>query len=96
MTLLDRTLTRLRAEFDQANRAQEFEQLKGFLTADRASMSYAETARALGKTDGAARVAIHRLRKRFREVFREEIAHTVAAEDDVEDEVRYLMSVLSA
>jgi RNA polymerase sigma-70 factor (ECF subfamily) len=95
LTLLERTMARLREEFAAAGRAREFDRLKGCLTAERGEISYAETAAALGMSDGAARVAVHRLRKRFREVFREEIAHTVSSPDEIEEEVRYLMSALA-
>jgi RNA polymerase sigma factor (sigma-70 family) len=95
LTLLDRTMTRLREEFAAASRAGEFDRLKACLTADRGEISYAEIAAALGMSDGAARVAVHRLRKRFREVFREEIAHTVSTPEEIEEEVRYLIGVLA-
>jgi RNA polymerase sigma-70 factor (ECF subfamily) len=95
LTLLDRTLARLREEFAATGRARDFDRLKVCLTAERGEISYAEIAAALGLSEGAARVAVHRLRKRFREVFREEIAHTVSGPEDIEEEVRYLMGVLA-
>lgn len=95
LTLLERTMDRLRAEFDRAGKAVEFERLKSFLTADKSAIAYAEIARELGLTEGAARVAVHRLRRRFREVFREETAHTVAAAEDVDEEVRQLLLALA-
>jgi RNA polymerase sigma-70 factor (ECF subfamily) len=94
LTLLDRTMTRMREEFAAAGKAGEFGPLKTCLTAERGEISYAEIAAALGMSEGAARVAVHRLRKRFREVFREEIAHTVSTPEEIEEEVRYLMGVL--
>lgn len=94
LTLLDQTMARLRAEFTNAGKAGDFEHLKGCLTADRANLSYAEMAAALGINEGAARVAVHRLRKRFREVFREEIGHTVSTQAEVEAEMRYLLQAL--
>ena len=95
LTLLDRTLTRLRDEFTAAGKAEEFKQLKACLTAERGDISYAEIAGALCQSEGAVRVAVHRLRKRFREIFREEIAHTVSSAEEIEEEVRYLMGVLA-
>ena len=95
LTLLDRTMTRLREEFGSAGKGEEFDGLKVCLTAERGEISYAEIAKALGINEGAARVAVHRLRKRFREIFREEIAHTVSSPDEIEEEVRYLMGVLA-
>ena len=95
LTLLDRTMTRLREEFASAGKAGDFDRLKACLTAERGEISYTEIAAALGMSEGAARVAVHRLRKRFREVFREEIAHTVSSPEEIEEEVRYLISVLA-
>jgi RNA polymerase sigma-70 factor (ECF subfamily) len=95
VALLDRTMGRLRAEFAQASKAREFARLKGYLTADREDIPYAEAATATGLSEGAARVAVHRLRKRYRELFREEIAHTVAEPGEVEAELRYLIDVLA-
>jgi hypothetical protein len=95
MTLLEQTLGRLRAEYERGGREQDFAVLKSQLVAPRAESSYAELASQLGCTEGAARVAVHRLRKRFREIFREEIAQTVANEADLEDEIRHLIAVLA-
>jgi len=95
LTLLDRTMTRLREEFAAARKVGDFDRLKACLTAERGEISYAKIAAALGMSEGTARVAVHRLRKRFREVFREEIAHTVSTPEEIEEEVRYLMSVLA-
>lgn len=95
LTLLDRTMARLREEFAGEGKGDEFDRLKACLTAERGEIRYAELAAALGMSEGAVRVAVHRLRKRFREVFREEIAHTVSGPDEIEAEVRYLVSVLA-
>jgi RNA polymerase sigma-70 factor (ECF subfamily) len=95
LTLLDRTMTRLRDEFTAGGKTEEFKRLKTCLTAERGDISYAEIAAALGQNEGTVRVAVHRLRKRFREIFREEIAHTVSCADEIEEEVRYLMGVLA-
>jgi RNA polymerase sigma-70 factor (ECF subfamily) len=95
LTLLEQTLGRLRAEYAQSGREQEFAILKQQLVAPRGQASYADFAAQLGSTEGAARVAVHRLRKRFRQIFREEIAQTVAGEDDLEDEIRHLIVVLA-
>src|SRR5207237_1381719 len=95
LTLLERAMSRLRQEFTATGKQAEFDQLKSCLTAQRGEISYAEISRELGVTDGAARVAVHRLRKRFRELFRKEIAHTVATAEEIDEEVRYLLSVLS-
>ncbi|HMC28583.1 MAG TPA: sigma-70 family RNA polymerase sigma factor [Verrucomicrobiae bacterium] len=95
MTLLDESLARLEQEFTSAGRAEEFNCLKEWLTAERGGIPYKQIAAALDTTEGAARVAVHRLRKQFRVFFRQTIAQTVAADDDVEAEMRHLVSVLS-
>jgi RNA polymerase sigma factor (sigma-70 family) len=94
LTLVENTMNRLREEFRQANKAAEFERLKVFLTADKEGIVYADVARELGTSEGAARVVVHRLRRRFREVFRGEVAHTVAGSEEVEEELRHLLSAL--
>ena len=58
-----------------------------------AAASHGETALALGMNEGAVKVAVHRLRKRFRELLRQEIAHTLSDDADVDDELRYLCLV---
>ncbi|MES2571921.1 MAG: sigma-70 family RNA polymerase sigma factor [Verrucomicrobiota bacterium] len=94
LTLLDQTMSRLRAEYERNGQMEAFEQLKEYLTAERNAIPYDEVAGSLGTSEGAARVAVHRLRKRFREVFRETIADTVAQPAEVDEEVRYIVSVL--
>jgi RNA polymerase sigma-70 factor (ECF subfamily) len=95
LALLERTMARLRAEFGQAGKAREFAQLKMFLTTARKEIPYTEAAAATGLSEGAARVAVHRLRKRYRELFREEIARTVADPGEVDAELRHLIAVLA-
>ena len=95
MTLLDESLARLEQEFTRVGKTEEFNCLKEWLTAERGGIPYKQIAEALGATEGAARVAVHRLRKQFRASFCQTIAQTVAAEEDVEAEMRHLVSVLS-
>jgi RNA polymerase sigma-70 factor (ECF subfamily) len=94
MTLLQQALEQLRAEFAEGGKEAEFECLKHWLSADRGGIPYAELAAELGHSEGAARVAVHRLRKRFRQLFREVIAATVAEGESVEEELRHLVAVL--
>src|SRR5579862_4902707 len=94
LTLLDLTVKRLQAEFAAANKSGDFEALKGCLMAARGAIDYAEVASRLGLSEGAARVAVHRLRKRFREVYREEISQTLTSSTDVEGELRHLAAAL--
>ena len=95
MTLLDESLERLQREFARAGRAHEFDLLKEWLTAERGGIPYGQIAAALHASEGAARVAVHRMRKRFRELFRQTIAETVDANGDVDAEMRHLVAVLS-
>jgi RNA polymerase sigma factor (sigma-70 family) len=94
LTLLEQTMSRLRFEFESSGKISEFEQLKTFLTADKNEIPYAKIAEELGMSESTLRVAVHRLRKRYRELFREEIAHTLADGESVEEELRYLLSVM--
>ncbi len=94
MALLEQTLGRLRTEHEAAGKKEDFEQLKGVLMADRGAIDYGHLGAALGLSEGAARVAVHRLRRRFRELFRAAVAGTVSAPEEVEDELRYLVRVL--
>jgi RNA polymerase sigma factor (sigma-70 family) len=89
-SLLNQAMQRLAEQWS----AEQFEVLKPCLTADRGEIDYAELARRLGGSEGAARVAVHRLRKRYRAIIREEVARTVADEADVDDELRALMNAL--
>ena len=95
LTLLEQTMARLRAEFAGAGKTAEFDKLKSFLTADKREIPYAAVATELGLSESTLRVAVHRLRKRYRELFREEIAHTLAEGEDVDTELRHLLTVLS-
>ena len=96
LLLLERTVERLRAGFAAANRAADFDALKDCLMAERGTLDYDAIAARLGATAGAARVAVHRLRKQFREVFRAEVAQTLAENGDVEQEMRHLAAALAA
>ena len=94
LTLLEQTMSRLRSEFKRAGKIAEFERLKIFLTADKKEIPYGTAAAQFRMEEGALRVAVHRLRKRYRELFREEIAHTLAEGESVDEELRHLLSVL--
>ncbi len=95
MTVLATVMQVLREEFRATGREAEFEVLKTTLSAPKDGMRYAEMATAIGSSDGAVRVAAHRLRKRFRELFRAEVAQTVSKHEDIDEEVRHLVSVLA-
>jgi RNA polymerase sigma-70 factor (ECF subfamily) len=92
-TLLDQVLARLRAEMANAGKVALFEALKFCLTGEQ--RRYAEVAGELGLSEGAVKVAVHRLRERYRALIREEIAQTVASPSEIEDELRALLAALS-
>jgi hypothetical protein len=90
-SLLGRTLKRLRDTYPQP----KFDLMKPFLIGDAARGERAVAADRLGLSDGAFKVAIHRMRKRYREALRAEIGETVANPSQVDGEIRYLMAILA-
>ena len=95
LALLDEVMNRLCAEFAAQNKTELFEQLKPCLLGERTAHPYAVLAGQLGLTEGSVKVAVHRLRERYRQLLREEIGHTVAKPEDVEEELRHLFTVLA-
>jgi RNA polymerase sigma-70 factor (ECF subfamily) len=93
LTLLDNVLARLQAEMTGGGKAELFDALKGHLALGGGG-SYAAAAAGLGMTEGAVKTAVHRLRRRYRDLLREEIAHTVADPAEIEDEIRHLFECL--
>ena len=94
LTVLDRTMARLQAEAISTNKQKLFERLKFCLTADEGSAPYSDVADDLDMTESAVRVAVHRLRKRYRELLRDEIAQTVTSDDQINEEIRDLFTAL--
>ena len=94
LAMLERVMERLREEFVQHGSPENFERMKVFLLGQ-SEAPYADLAREMTTSEGALKVAIHRLRKRYRELFRQEIADTVADAAEVESELRYLAAVLT-
>jgi RNA polymerase sigma-70 factor (ECF subfamily) len=95
LRLFEEALGRLREEFVQAGRGEQFGLLKEFLSDVSEDGAYANAAERLGLSPGAVAVQVHRLRRRYGELVREEVAHTVAGPGEVEEELRYLLGVLS-
>ena len=95
VALLARVIERLQNECAADGKAKLFEQLKLFLTAGNDEPAQSEVAQALGMETGAVRVAIHRLRKRYRQLLRDEIAHTLTDQAMVDDEMRALFGAFS-
>jgi RNA polymerase sigma-70 factor (ECF subfamily) len=96
LTVVERSIGALAAEFAVAGKSGHFNVLKPWLLGELESVSQAQAGRQLGLTEGAVKVAIHRLRKRFRELVKAEIAQTVGDQDLVQEELRYLLEVLCA
>ncbi len=96
MTVLRRAMDRLQGEAATVRKKRLYEELSGYLTAQRACVPYADIAEELGMTEGAVKVAIHRMRSRYREILRDEIAQTVADEQQIDDEIRDLFSALGS
>ena len=94
MTLLDQVMARLRTEMAGAGKLAHFEALKFCLTGERTA--YAEVGARLAMSEGAVKVAVHRLRERYRALLRAEIAETVATPEEIEDELRALLAALSS
>jgi len=86
-------LRALGEEMTRAGKGEQFEALKGTLTGED-DVARAELAARLGMSEGAVKVAVHRLRRRYRELLRAAVAETVCSEEDLEDEMRYLVDVL--
>ena len=96
VTLLAKVIERLQTEYEADGRGKQFAELKIFLTAGKGALSHAAAAKALGMDEGAVRVAVHRLRKRYRQLLRDEIAQTLADSADVVEEMRALFGAFSA
>ena len=90
MALLDEVVGQLEGEFRGRDQGDLFAALKPCLVGDRASQPYVELARKLDMEAGAVKVAVHRLRQRYRELLRAEIAQTVTTPEEVEEELRFL------
>ena len=95
LSVLDRVVEKLRNEFVQHGRPEHFDKLKVFLLGQSDAQPYAALAREMNTSEGAIKVAVHRLRKRYRELFRQEIADTVADPAEVESELRFLVAALA-
>jgi RNA polymerase sigma factor (sigma-70 family) len=94
LTVLDQVLNRLEAEYRAADKGRLFEYFKELLADEPGGISQAKIGSELNMTENAVKQAYHRFRQRYRELLREEIAHTVAAPGDIEDELRHLIAIL--
>ena len=89
--LLDKVLSQLEAEFRREGKIQLFDTLKQTLAGSRESQPYGVLAAQLSINEGAVKTAVHRLRKRYRQLLEAEIANTVTSPDEVKEEMRYLL-----
>lgn len=96
VTLIEAVLARLRESYADTGRLAVFETLKPFIWGEQTTLSCAEVALQLELTEGAVKVAVHRLRRRYRELLRAEIAETVATPGEVNEELQHLIAVLNA
>ena len=94
LTVLERTMDRLKEESIRTDKQKIFERLKSYLIAEKSSAPYSDAAEELNITEGAVRVAVHRLRKRYGELLRDEIAQTVTSDEQVDEEIRDLFDAL--
>jgi RNA polymerase sigma-70 factor (ECF subfamily) len=92
---LESVLSRLREDYERDGKGVLFHTLEPCLTGDRDTQPYAALGDRLGMTEGAARVAVCRLRERYRECLKAEIAHTVASSAEVDEELRHLLRVMA-
>jgi RNA polymerase sigma factor (sigma-70 family) len=94
LAVLANALERVGEEFAQRGRGPLFAQLRGYLDLEPRHTPYADLARELGMTEGAVKVAVHRLRERFRTVLRATVAETLANESEIDDEIDALLTAL--
>ncbi len=95
LALLDEVLNNLRREHIAGGTEQLFDALKPCLIGDRQAQPYTVLGAKLGMSEGAVKVAVHRLRQRYRQLLRDEIANTVASPQQVDEEMHYLFAVLA-
>jgi DNA-directed RNA polymerase specialized sigma24 family protein len=94
-TLLDQVMARLEREFADAGKQSQFSQLKPLIIGQHEGATYADAGEMLGTTEAAAKMAVHRMRRRYRRLLREEVAQTVADPGDIDDEIRDLFAAFS-
>jgi len=89
-TLLEQAMAQLQKEYVASDRAKLFEYVQSCLAREESALPYAAIAARLNLTEPAVKMAVHRLRARYREILRTEIAHTVSAPKEIEEEIRHL------
>ena len=94
LAVLEQVMQRLRAEYAAAGKGPLYEVIKDCLAPDRGQVRYAQRADSLGMTAGALKVAVHRMRRRYRQLLRDEIAQTVDSPGRIDEEIAYLLDCL--
>jgi RNA polymerase sigma-70 factor (ECF subfamily) len=95
LTALEKTMGRLEADLASVNKRELFDALRVYLCGQTTNVPYRDVAAKLNMTEGAVKVAVHRLRRRYRELLRDEIAQTVVTEDQIDEEIRDLFMALA-
>lgn len=95
MTLLESVVQTMQREYESAGRGAMFMALRFSIAGEKAEEPYAKLSAELGLNEPALRVAVHRLRRRYRQLLRDEIARTVASEAEVDGEIRHLFAALA-
>jgi DNA-directed RNA polymerase specialized sigma24 family protein len=95
LTLLDKVMNRLAADYEAQGKGELFNVLKPCLLGERDAQPYKTLAEKLSMTEGSVKVAVHRLRQRYRELLRAEIADTVDNPAEVDEELRHLFTILA-
>jgi len=95
LVLLEKVLARLNGESAKAGKQGSFDRLKVFLTGEKSPVTYDQLASEMGMSEGALKVAVHRLRRRYRELLREEIGQTLAGPEEIDQEIRDLFTAIS-
>lgn len=96
VTLLERALERLRREYRAAEKEALFERLKLFAAGGKSDLPWSEVAAQAGLTESALKSALHRLRRRYRDLIRDEVAQTVSGPQEVEEELRHLIALVGS
>jgi DNA-directed RNA polymerase specialized sigma24 family protein len=96
LSLLDHVMAKLRAAYTTSGKAEHFEVLSSFLNRNSDDPRYEEVASSSGMSAGGLRMAVLRMRRKYRALLRAEIAETVASPEEIDDEIRFLLSVLNA
>ena len=94
LAVMERGLQTVQSDFEEGGKGKQFELLKPWLIGDTENLSQGEAAEELGISTGAVKVAVHRLRQRFREAIQSEITQTVDSPEEVSAELRYLIEAL--